>query len=570
MTNKNKLCILVCEFFEKEAAVVTRAEGFDDVMVATFPSRCGRPQVTWGQLDRVVPTSADCNQIHLLGGCCTAELSKESNKKQKIFVKNLEQCFYMFAGREIIDGCLKEGAYLVTPGWVSCWRDRVKEWGFEGDSKKGQEFFSESSTRLVLLDTGIDPKSSEYLREFAGFVDRPFQVLPVGLDFFRLFLTKIVLQWRLGKNEPVKTPDDGRRRTADYAMSLELLSKLTRVMTGKEVAANILDLFTMLFAPGKLHYLPYEDGKPGEILPVSRADVENTPIKQRLVNFRGDYTWTGSGKGFLLRIAYGNETLGILEVDEIAFPEYKEHYLNLALSIAPVCGLAIKNASTYQRIKHAEEQIRKSLAEKEMLLKEIHHRVKNNLQVISSLLDLQSRYIEDKQALEVLKNSQKRVQAMALIHEKLYKSKDLSKINFRKYLSSLILSLFNSYHLQAGQVRLEIQVKSVFLDINTSIPLGLVINELVSNSLKHAFPDGRKGELRVNLEESKDKEYDLILTVEDNGIGFPEGLDFRESNSLGMRIVSALVRQVHGTIDLDGTEGTRFTIKFKKLNYKKI
>jgi two-component sensor histidine kinase len=114
------------------------------------------------------------------------------------------------------------------------------------------------------------------------------------------------------------------------------------------------------------------------------------------------------------------------------------------------------------------------------------------------------------------------------------------------------------------QVRLEIQVEDVFLDIDTSIPLGLVINELVSNSLKHAFPDGRKGELRVNLEESEDKEYDLILTVEDNGIGFPEGLDFEDSNSLGMRIVSALVRQIHGTIDLDGTEGTRFTIKFKK------
>jgi two-component sensor histidine kinase len=570
MTNKNKLCILVCEFFEKEASAIIQAEGFDDVMVAAFPSRCGRPQVTWDELDQVVRPPGDYSRIHLLGGCCTARLSKESNKKvlarrgQNTFVKNPGQCFYMLAGREIIDSYLKEGVYLVTPGWIKGWRDRLKEWGFEGDMEKVREFFGESTARLVLLDTGIDPKSSEYLREFAGFVDRPFEVLPVGLDFFRLFLTKIVLQWRLGKNEPVKTPDDARRRTADYAMSLELLSKLTRVMNGKEVAANILDLFTMLFAPGKLYYLPYEDGKPGEILPVSRGDVENTPVEQRLVNFRGDYTWTGSGKGFLLRIAYGDETLGILEVDDIAFPEYKEHYLNLALSIAPVCGLAIKNASTYQRIKHAEDKIRDSLAEKEMLLKEIHHRVKNNLQVIYSFLELQSLYIEDKKAIEAFKNSQKRVQAMAIIHEKLYKSKDLSKINFRKYLSSLILSLFDSYHLMDRQVRLEIQVEDVFLDIDTSIPLGLVINELVSNSLKHAFPDGRKGELRVNLEESEDKEYDLILTVEDNGIGFPEGLDFEDSNSLGMRIVSALVRQIHGTIDLDGTEGTRFTIKFKK------
>ena len=566
MTNKNKLCILVCEYFEKEAAVVARAEGFDDVIVVTFPSRCGRPQVTWDEVDRLVPDSADYSQIHLLGGCCTAQLCKEADKKQNIFVKNPEQCFYMLANRDIIDRCLKEGAYLVTPGWIKDWRGRIREWGFEGDSKNGQDFFAEFAARLVFLDTGIDSKSHEDLDKFAGFVDRPFEVLPVGLDFFRLFLTKIVLYWRLGKNVPAKTQDDSRRCTADYAMSLELLGNLTRVMTEKEVTANILDLFTMLFAPRKLCYLPFEDGKPGEILSVSPGDAENASSEERLVNFRGDYTWTASGKGFLLRLAYGNETLGILEVDEITFPEYKDHYLNLALSIAPVCGLAIKNAITYQQIKQAEEQIRDSLAEKEILLREIHHRVKNNLQVISSLLNLQSRYIEDKQALEIFKNSQERVQAMALIHEKLYKSKDLSKINFREYLSSLIISLFNSYHLKSGQVRLKMHVKDVLIDINTSIPLGLLINELVSNSLKHAFPNNRKGELRVNLESGEDKDYNLILTVEDTGIGFPGDLDFEKSNSLGMRLVNALVRQVHGTIDLERTGGTRFTIKFKRLN----
>jgi two-component sensor histidine kinase len=572
MKNKNKLGILVCEFFKKEAEAIIRAEGFDDVTAAAFPSRCGRPQVTWNELHRVVRPHADCSRIHLLGGCCIAQLSKKFNKKvltrrgKNIFVENLEQCFYMLVGREIIDGYIKEGAYLLTPGWVKDWRDRLKEWGFEGDRDRemAREFFSQSSKQLVLLDTGIDPSSSAHLREFAGFVDRPFVVVPVGLDFFRLFLTKIVLQRRLENNEAVNALDDAHRRTADYAMSLELLSKLTWVMNEKEATANILDLFGMLFAPDKLRYLPYEGGKPGEILPVSSGDLENTPIDRDLVNFQGNYTWTGSGKGFLLRISYGNDTLGILEVDEIAFPEYKEHYLNLALAIAPVCGLAIKNAITYQQIMQAEEQIKGSLAEKEMLLKEIHHRVKNNLQVISSLLYLQSRYIKDNQALELFKNSQKRVEAMALIHENLYKSKDLSKINFREYLSSLITSIYNSYHLHVGQVRLEIQVKDVILDINTSIPLGLIINELVSNSLKHAFPNGRKGTLSVILEESQDKRYDFILTVEDNGIGLPKGREFQDSDSLGMLIVSALVKQVHGTLDLDGTGGTRFTIKFKK------
>ncbi len=219
--------------------------------------------------------------------------------------------------------------------------------------------------------------------------------------------------------------------------------------------------------------------------------------------------------------------------------------------------------------KKMEEQIKESLGEKEVLLKEIHHRVKNNLQTIVSLLNLQSGYIKDKQALEVLKNSQERVRAMALIHEKLYESRDLSQIDFREYMHSLVTHLFDSYSLMPDQVQLEMQIETVALDIETAIPLGLLINELVSNSLKHAFPGSRKGELRVNLGESEDEEYDHTLIIEDNGIGFPDDLDFRHSNSLGMMLVSTLVKRLKGVIDMERKDGTRCTIKFKKLKYKK-
>ncbi len=219
--------------------------------------------------------------------------------------------------------------------------------------------------------------------------------------------------------------------------------------------------------------------------------------------------------------------------------------------------------------KRAEKQIKASLREKEVLLKEIHHRVKNNLQTIVSLLNLQSGYIKDKRALEVFKNSQERVRAMALIHEKLYESKDLSKIDFREYISSLITSLLDSYYLNPGQVRLNMQIKDIELDFGRAIPLGLIINELVSNSLKHAFPENRKGELKINLGVSEDKEYDYTLIVKDNGIGFPEDLDIPNSNTLGIVLVNALTKQLHGVLDLDRKEGTTFTIKFKKLRDKK-
>jgi len=215
--------------------------------------------------------------------------------------------------------------------------------------------------------------------------------------------------------------------------------------------------------------------------------------------------------------------------------------------------------------KRAEEKIKASLREKEVLLKEIHHRVKNNLQTISSLLNLQSAYITDEQALRVFKSSQERIRAMALIHETLYQSEDISKINFAEYIQNLVTHLLDSHQLNPGQVREKMQIHDANLGIETAIPVGLLINELVSNSLKHAFPGDRTGELHVNLGKSEDKEYDYILIVRDNGVGFPEHLDFRSSDTLGMLLTRTLVKQLRGAIDLDRKDGTTFTIKFKKL-----
>jgi two-component sensor histidine kinase len=158
---------------------------------------------------------------------------------------------------------------------------------------------------------------------------------------------------------------------------------------------------------------------------------------------------------------------------------------------------------------------------------------------------------------------------MALIHEKLYESKDLAKIDFREYIQSLTAFLFDSYSLKPEQIQLKMQMGEVFLDMETAIPLGLLINELVSNSLKYAFPHKRRGELLVKLEEIEDEEYDYTLIVRDNGVGFPDHLDSHACDSLGMVLVHSLVKKLKGVIDLERKDGTGFTIKFKKLNYKK-
>lgn len=211
--------------------------------------------------------------------------------------------------------------------------------------------------------------------------------------------------------------------------------------------------------------------------------------------------------------------------------------------------------------KRAEEQLKVALKEKEVLLKEIHHRVKNNLAVISSLLNMQSKYIKDKKTLEVFRESQNRVKTMALIHTKLYQSTDLARIDFADYIKKLAADLFGSYRLEPDSVGLVLKVESVYLDVNVAIPCGLIINELLSNALKHAFPKGRKGEVCITL---RLEDETVTLTVADNGIGFPDSIDFRNTESLGLQLVTALVVQLGGTIELARENGSTFRISFPK------
>jgi len=215
--------------------------------------------------------------------------------------------------------------------------------------------------------------------------------------------------------------------------------------------------------------------------------------------------------------------------------------------------------------KRAEETLRFSLLEKEALLREIHHRVKNNMQVIMSLIHLQAERLENPVLFEMFRETQDRIRSMALIHEWLYDSQDLARIDFSGYIKSLVSHLFRSHEVNPHRIHFEARVGEVDLDINTAIPCGLILNELVSNALKHAFPKNKKGKISVyffRLEYNKFK-----LLVRDDGIGLPENLDFRRTETLGMQIVTMLVNQLEGTIELKRGKGSEFKIIFKELHY---
>ncbi|MCE8428361.1 MAG: hypothetical protein J5U19_08250 [Candidatus Methanoperedens sp.] len=199
---------------------------------------------------------------------------------------------------------------------------------------------------------------------------------------------------------------------------------------------------------------------------------------------------------------------------------------------------------------------------KQLLLKEIYHRVKNNLQIVISLLNLQSQKTNDKNVIEIFRDSQNRIRSMALIHEKLYNSRDLAGINFKEYIHDLTYNLLHSYGVNPGRINLKIDIDEVILNLDTATPCGLIVTELVSNAFKHAFPADRKGDVHIRFFSVNNEKYTMIIS--DNGIGFPEDIDFRKTTTLGLQLVTSLVGQLDGTIELDKRGGTEFKIEFKE------
>lgn len=216
--------------------------------------------------------------------------------------------------------------------------------------------------------------------------------------------------------------------------------------------------------------------------------------------------------------------------------------------------------------KKSEEILKRSLNEKEILLKEIHHRVKNNLQIVTSLLKLQSSYVKDEKVKLLFRESQNRVKSMALIHQKLYQTKDLSHVNFKEYISTVASHLQHSYGVLDDKVKIEIEVQDIHMSIDNAIPAGLIINELISNSLKHAFPEGRTG--RINLSAAFDEfKNEYWFVIRDNGIGIPEDFSIKKSDSFGLKLVSTLVEQMGGNIELVSIGGCEYRISFKGSDY---
>jgi two-component sensor histidine kinase len=266
-------------------------------------------------------------------------------------------------------------------------------------------------------------------------------------------------------------------------------------------------------------------------------------------------------------LIFDEEIIGFIIIASDVPNSFNDENKEVLLEVANQLAVAIHQAQLQVKINEHTQILQNSLSEKEVLLKEIHHRVKNNLQVISSLLYFNSKKIKDEATREMFKDSQNRIKSIALVHERLYQSRDLGKIDFKEYVLKLTNDLFRSYAVNQSIIKIKLNINNIFISIDTAVPCGLIINELITNSFKYAFPNNEEPdkECEIRIDFNKNENNELLLEISDNGIGLPEEIEATNTQSWGLQLVDTLIAQLEGTMEIDRRSGTTFKLKFKDM-----
>ena len=358
-----RIAFVLCEHYFREGQAVLAAEKMHDAVVVTYPARCGRPPLTREELSTLIGSQTDVEQLEVFGSCCLKNLGDFTSNAYSIHIHKSEQCFHLVADPVQVDHYLNKGAYLTTPGWLANWTTNMERLGLNQDTAR--EMFAETTAGIVLLDTGVDEQSDSHLQTFARYADRPFEVIYTGLSVLRLLFTRAYMTWQLKIQQKRAAAEiqDIRKQSATHAMAMDLLSNLALIVNEIEAVEGMLDVYMLLFAPKRICYLSHEEGLSDRlwIRPKEKIDdAEEEAIKNRMAGFPGDSGYTESGRGFFLRIVRRGEVRGVIVIEDIAFPDYLDHYFNLALSIVNICELPIENARKYEKLLETEEMLKQA------------------------------------------------------------------------------------------------------------------------------------------------------------------------------------------------------------------
>lgn len=554
------LCILSCHNFQAEVNAAIAAEGWDDVMACGFPARCGRPPISWDELRSLLPDN--CSQVVLLGRACLNTLGAPPAGFPPVRIERQEQCFHLVAGRTLVDEAISSGAYLITSTWLADWPAQLRALGFE--PAQAGEFFNDFARELVLLDTGLDPQTTTHLASLQKELNLPTRRIAVGLDYLRLLLSRIVLDWRLEQVQRNSCQQNRRHiaELADYVAAMDLLTRLAKTQTESDTINTIEELFQMLFAPAALHYLRIENDVQ---VPCSSIPA---PMLDALHALSGEYAWTPDGNGFLLRISHGEERLGLIAVDHLAFPAYRQRYLNMALAVTGICGLAIANARNRRRLMEAEK-----MASLSILVAGVAHEINTPLGVgltATSTLQEQSRQLAERFSAHSMTQTDlahyldTAETSTALIRQDLEriahlidtfrqvavegKPLDTRSFRLRACTEEVIRSLGD--RLPAQQVAVHIDCDPELEIDSTPGDWVSIFTNLINNSLRHGFKNQERG--TINMQISRDEKNLLRVDYRDDGAGIaPEVLsrifdpffttDLQQGMGLGMHLVYNLV-----------------------------
>lgn len=577
------LCILSCHGFAAEVAAAIRAEGWTDVVAAGFPVRCGRPGLGWEEVRPLVPEH--CTQVVLLGRACIRQLGSPPPGFPPVRLEVQSQCFHMVAPPPLVDEAITTGAYLITSAWLSDWQGELRKLGFEPE--QARDFFRDFASEVLLLDTGLDPDAPRHLAELEALLGLPARRLVVGVEHLRLVLARLVSDWRLEQFR-LAAREQARRHAAelaDYVAAMDLLTRLARTQTEADTIHIIEDLFQMLFAPAALHYLRIEND-----IPVPFRLIPEDVLK-RLDGLRGDHAWLPDGKGFLLRISHGEEPLGLIAVEGLAFPEYRQRYLNLALSLTGVCGLAIINARNQRRLLEAEK-----MASLSILVAGVAHEINTPLGVglaAASTLQEQSQRLAGQFAARSMTQSdlthylENAAASTALVRTNLERiahlitafrevaveggSRESHTFSLRGALENIVQSLGDRLRAQGVMVRIECDPD---LTVHGSQEdWGSIFTNLIGNSLKHGFRDRDAG--NIHIKAARDERKWLRIDYRDDGCGVAGEVlarifdpffstDLQRGMGLGLHLVYNLItHRMRGQIQCASTpgEGVHFHVE---------
>lgn len=355
-----KINLNICQGIELEVQKIIARNSDWNIELKTYPMRCGAPFLSREELD-TDPQQKDDLQLYM-GGFCLKKLNEDGHLSASSIM--VENCFYLFLNKDLIDYYIKDGAYLFTTGWLINWKQHLKQWKF--DKQTAREFFAESCQYFQHLDTGITSDSIALIKELSEYLDIEVRSIPIGLDYLESKLKHLLKQ--VEHREFSKLTNG---KVSEYAMALDLVGKLSQNLKEMEVISNTLEISNILFAPGKIYYLSYKNGIPDKLYSEALAEVENLTITRELSLLNKKVNSSGAGECFSILFEYNGERLGIIKLCDLTFPEYIERYMNLGIFLGEIVSLTINNARNLKKVEDQQIEIEERSRQYHTLIKNL-------------------------------------------------------------------------------------------------------------------------------------------------------------------------------------------------------